>query len=204
MALSRKDLAPLQLPLIVLAVAIGFSALVVNMSHDALRSAQLQLTRETAATNEARLRYQRTDQEKAMIERYLPAYRQLISESFIGTERRIDWIDALRAADRRTTLLGVEYQIEAQKPYSAGRFADKSLGQRVRSSSMLINFGIVHEGDLIQFLEALAARNAGLFSVTACAIEPLNMVDPAPRRANLRARCELQWITIAPASEPSG
>lgn len=203
MAINRKDFAPLQLPLIVLAAIIGLSAWVVTLTNGALESAQLQLTSAKSATDVARRRFQRTDEEKAMIQRYLPAYQQLVKESFIGTERRIDWIDALRAADRRTALLGVEYQIEAQKSYGAGQFADKSLGQRLRSSTMLINFGIVHEGDLIQFLDALAARNAGLFSVNACSIEPINIVDPAPRRANLRARCEIQWITIAPATEPS-
>ena len=204
MAINRKDLAPLQLPAVVLIATLALSAWIVNLSNSHLRSAQQQLRSEKTATEEARRRFHRTDEEKAMIQRYLPAYRDLVQQSFIGSERRIEWIDALRAADRRTTLLGVEYQVEAQKAYGAGRFADTTLGQRLRSSTMQISFGIVHEGDLINFLDALAARSAGLFSVNACSIEPANMVDPGPGRANLRARCEIQWITIAPAKEPSG
>jgi hypothetical protein len=71
---------------------------------------------------------------------------------------------------------------------------------RVRRSTMRLTLGLTHEVDLLEFLDALRADSAGLFLVRACVVTG-QAGDPAPRRANLQAECDIDWLTVA-APEP--
>jgi hypothetical protein len=72
---------------------------------------------------------------------------------------------------------------------------------------MKLSFGLVHEGDLMRFIQVLAAQRAGIFIVTGCALDRTGRNDsPAPRQANLSAQCDLSWLTVDPgrASRDAG
>ncbi|HWQ38589.1 MAG TPA: hypothetical protein VNM24_08270 [Burkholderiales bacterium] len=200
MRLTWKNLSSLWLPGVVLAAAVAAGALIVRYANADLARAQQRLAAQTAALDEARRRFQRSDEEKAAILRYLPAYQALQQEGFVGGERRIEWIEGLRAADRKAGLDGVQFRIDPQEPFQHPAAAGV-IAQRLRRSTMKLTLGLTHELDLLEFLDALRAQSAGLFSVRACAMTG-QPGDPAPRRANLQAECEIDWLTVA-AAEPS-
>jgi hypothetical protein len=51
----------------------------------------------------------------------------------------------------------------------------------------------------MNFLGTLAKQNAGVFSVNQCMLDRTNAGGGIRFQPNLRAECELAWITIRPA-----
>ncbi len=61
---------------------------------------------------------------------------------------------------------------------------------------MKISLGLLHEGDLMRFLGTLARQGLGVFAVNQCSLE--HLVSGGGNQPNLRAECELAWITLRP------
>ena len=150
--------------------------------------------RQQRALDEARARFQRSGDERDLLTRYAPEYRALAGSGFIGAEQRVNWIDSLRVANDATGLFGVQYQIGTQSPYNLPEQPLAALTQ----SPMKIDLRLVHEGDLMRFLRVLARQQAGVFTINECVLERITPAEAAPRPVpNLRADCELAWITAA-------
>ncbi len=203
MKLAAKDLAVMKLPLLLLAAAIAVSFLLVRFSADKRDKAELQHRIQSTALQDARSRYQRSGDERETILRYLPAYQQLENQGFVGTEQRINWLEGLRMANTQAGLFGVTYQLDARKPLPLiGQ--SNPMSQHLHTSHMKLSFGLVHEGDLMRFIQVLAAQRAGIFIVTGCALDRTGRTDsPAPRQANLSAQCDLSWLTVDPGKDKS-
>ena len=198
MILTLKDFASMRLPVAVFVASIILSAVMIKFSSVQNKAAETQRRSQAAALKEARDRYQRSGEEREVILRYLPAYRKLQSEGLIGAEQRIEWIEALRAANKQAGLFGVTYQLEARKPFNLTGQGNPA-SQFLHQSQMKLSFGLVHEGDLMRFLGMLATQQSGMFFIRSCIIDrPVRIDTPAPRQPNLNAQCELSWLTIDP------
>lgn len=193
--MSEKELKVLQLPIVLLAAAVTVGIALVYVTGQWLDAAQLDLARQQSQLRDARTRLQRSGDERATIERYLGDFQTLRQLGFVGEEPRINWVEGLRAANQQAQLFGVEYQIAPQNPYPYAAELDPGT-LAVRQSVMKLNFRLLHEGDLMRFLAALARQNVGIFTINDCALERVG-VDAAPRhQPNLRAECDLAWITL--------
>jgi hypothetical protein len=203
MKLAAKNLASMKLPFLVLAVAIAASFLLVRFSSDQREKSEMQHRIQSTALQDARSRYQRSGEERETILRYLPAYRQLENQGFVGTEQRINWLEGLRLANTQAGLFGVTYQLDAQKRFPLiGQ--SNPMSQHMHNSQMKLSFGLVHEGDLMRFFQALAAQQTGIFILTGCALDRVGRSEsPAPRQANLTAQCDLSWLTVDPGKGKS-
>ena len=203
MKLATKDLAAMKLPFLLLAAAIAVSYLLVRFSADKRDKAEMQHRIQSIALQDARSRYQRSGDERETILRYLPAYQQLENQGFVGTEQRINWLEGLRMANTQAGLFGVTYQVDARKPLPlVGQ--SNPMSQHLHNSHMKLSFGLVHEGDLMRFFQALAAQQTGIFIVTGCALDRAGRSEsPAPRQANLSAQCDLSWLTVDPGKGKS-
>jgi len=203
MKLAAKDLAEMKLPFLVLVVVIATSFLLVRFSADKRLQIEMQHRIQYTALQDARSRYQRSGDERETILRYLPAYQQLENQGFVGTEQRINWLESLRVANSHAGLFGVTYQLDARKPFpliSQGN----PMSQNLHNSQMKLSFGLVHEGDLMRFFQALAAQQTGIFILTGCALDRVARSEsPAPRQANLTAQCDLSWLTVDPGKGKS-
>ena len=203
MALTPRDLTSMRLPVAVLVAALILSAVLVKFSSAQKTAADAQRGAQAVALKDARERYQRSGEEREAILRYLPAYRKLQSEGLIGAEQRIEWIEALRAANKQAGLFGVTYQLEARIPFNLPGERNPA-SPFLRQSQMKLSFGLVHEGDLMRFLETLATQQSGMFFLRSCIIDrPVRTDTPAPRQPNLNAQCELSWLTIDPGKAGS-
>jgi hypothetical protein len=199
--ISPKELGPLRVPAVVLLVAVVVAWVVVGYSQKDLDAAHQLMRARLAEAEEAKRRFHRSDEEKATILKYLPAYEQLQREGFVGPERRMDWLDALRAADRQAGLFGVNYEISAQEAYK-GLEPGALIAKRMRHSTMQLRLVVTHEGDLLAFLSLLNARPGGMYSLRECALAPIDQSPPGPRKANLQAQCRIEWLTVADNEEP--
>ncbi len=200
MKIERKDLLPLRLPIVALLASVLAAALLINYSGNQYSVQQQRIVAANTEVEQARTRYLDSDLEKETISRYLPQYKELQQRGFIGSENRINWIDALRIADQRAGGFGVQYQLSAQGPYK-GLLSGDPISSRLRRSTMDIRFGVVHEGQFLAFLDALESQGAGAYALRACSLEPVHRDEPQPRTQNLSARCELDWVTLVPPEE---
>jgi len=198
---TRPAWAALRLPAIVLALTLAAAAGIVHFSEQSTQQTRAHLEQLKMAQMLARQHFLKSGEEMNTIARYLADYQRLRQAGFIGAERRIDWLDALAAANARARLFGVEYSIEAQQAYT-GELPGKAQ-LRLRQSPMKLRLRLLHEDDLARFLSSLAAQRAGVFSVNDCDLQRVNHggADAAPARPssdqpNLQAECQLIWYTL--------
>jgi hypothetical protein len=143
---------------------------------------------------EAQTRVQKSGAEKDLIMRYLPDYQRLDAIGFVGAEQRINWIDALRYANQKGALFGINYDIAPRKAYPHA--AAMNPGQLAVSHSLMkLRFQMLHEEDLPKFFAHLSEPNAGVFMVNACNLRRTSTTLAARFVPHLSAECELAWIT---------
>lgn len=197
--MNPADLRALRVPLIVLILTLAIGAGLVYYSDVVLKQTRLTLTQQQNQMKEARTRLQKSGDERDVIVRFLSGYQFLQKLGFAGPEQRINWLDGLRLTNQQLQLFGVDYQIGMQQQYPYA--SDLDPGQlTLHQSLMKINLGLLHEGDLMRFLGTLAKLGAGVFSVNECNIERQDTGGSIRYQANLRAHCELSWITVRPAA----
>lgn len=196
--MNRSDLIALKIPLIILILTFAIGAGLIYYSDIVLSQARLALQQQQKQMNEAKTRLQKSGDEKEIIARFLDGYKNLQRLGFAGPEQRINWLDGLRLTNQQVQLFGVDYQIGTQQPYPYASELDP--GQlTLHQSLMKVNLGLLHEGDLMRFLSTLAKLGAGVFAVNECTIERESTGGSIRYQSNLRAHCELAWITERPA-----
>ncbi len=197
MQLDKPDWQKLQIPLGILAAVIILATLLSLFAQNYSISQEHALQAQQNQLNAARQHYQSSGLEKDTITEYLPKYQALINKGFVGEERRIEWVDELRAQHKEHKLFGIKYSISQQENYKPS-FAP-SLGEFVlHRSIMKLDLDMLHEGDILQLTESLAAKNPASFMLRDCEITRLGAVGALSNQliANLHARCELDWLTM--------
>lgn len=192
------------LPLLLLLAVLAASAAAIKYTDGEASAARTKLATQQTQLKEAQTRVQKSGSEKEMIARYLPDYRRLSELGFVGDERRINWLDALRNANQKGAMFGINYDIAAQQAYPHA--AALSPGQiNVRQSVMKLSFPMLHEEDLPTLLENLAEQNAGVFIIDQCTVRrtATAQVQATRFQPNMAAECQLAWITARPAAGTS-
>ena len=153
--------------------------------------------REKGRLEAVRSRYRTIDEQKRQIETWLPAYRSLESAGIIGEERRLEWIETLRAAAAQAGLPSLRYRMEPRTAYEAGPGLETG-DHGAFSTVVRIEAGLLHEGDLERLIRELANAESGLLRIERCSVRrsgPDFLMRP--EAINLSAECDLRWITLA-------
>jgi hypothetical protein len=196
---TTRHLNALKLPFAVLVIVGLAGAGAVSWTRSQIKQAERMLAAQETQLKDARTRFQRSGEERDLIVRFMPAYEELRTRGLIGPEERINWLEALRAANQEAKMFGAEYQISTQQPYPHAQELNAArLG--MAQSVMKLNLRLVHEGELMRFFNLLENQNAGAFDINQCILQRANNGNEAGvEQPNLRAECELAWITMNPA-----
>jgi hypothetical protein len=187
------------LPVAALIVAITFAAAGIKLTNDRADAAKTKLAAQEAQLREAVSRVQKSGAEKELIARHLPDYQRLQQQGFVGEEQRINWLDALRSANHKAGLFGVNYDIGVRQAYPNAALLNP--GQmRVLQSGMKLRLPLLHEEDLLNFMEALREQNAGVYLIDQCAIRRSPGTQTTRFQPNMTAECQLSWLTAQPAT----
>jgi hypothetical protein len=199
--MNQADLKLLQAPMLALLVVALAAWAAISYTGGLLAQAEQRLVQQESQLRHARERLYRSGEERALIARYLGPYRDLQRAGFIGDEQRIHWLDALRMANQRAQLFGIDYQIGPQQPYPYA--SELNAGQIALSQSIMkLRMRLLHEGDLPRFFSALEEARAGIFLTEACTIRRIDHQGAIRYQPNLVAECELAWITARPTGAP--
>lgn len=201
--MNNEELKALRLPLIVLLAVVVLVAGAVYYTDFLVKQSTIALTRQKSDFQNAQSRMRQSGDEKNTIIQYVDKYRELEKTGFAGEEQRINWLDALRNANSKAELFGVNYQIGVQHPYPyAGEFDPGGIA--LQESIMELDMRLLHEGDLLRFLDALREQQVGLFHVKECALLRTDRTETLRNQAYLNAKCDLVWITARPNANPAG
>ena len=197
MRLTGRHLDSLKGPLALLAIVVIAGAGAVTWTRSEINKHRVTLTAHESTLKDARNRFQRSGEERDLIVRFLPPYLELGGRGLIGPEQRINWLDALRNTNQQARLFGAEYQVSTQQPYPHAQELNAArLG--MAQSVMKLGLRLTHEGELMRFFRLLENENAGAFEINECVLERNAGENPVSTQPNVRADCELAWITLNP------
>jgi hypothetical protein len=185
------------LSLLVGGSAIWLGAEYVDHTLKQRQSAQKQLNEARNALDSAQ-----SDLENMSI--YAQEYDALAAKKIIGDEPRLDWMEGLETLRQQHRVIDFRYTISPQQPYTPNPALDTG-DFGIKLSSVNLQMDLLHEGQLIDFFEALRSDSKGWFIVDRCTLERLdsgNVPSLPSRDAQLKADCSGGWITLNNRSAP--
>jgi hypothetical protein len=194
MKLDRQDWHKLRSPIVALVIVAMLVAGLLALAHNYKQQQAEALEQQRRLLQAAQQRYVASGSERALIATYLPQYQRMMASGFVGEERRIEWVDALRAQQQRLNLFAIKYHIGLQEDYKPV-FSPDLGGFVMRRSIMQLDLDLLHEGDILHLIAALAS-SATPFMLRDCAISRLGPSLNQQLMANLHAQCELDWLTL--------
>jgi len=203
--LERDDWLKLKVTLAIIVTVVIVLALLILIARDYAARQKNIFQIQQNMLNAARQHYQSSGLEKSVATAYLPKYKLLIQQGFVGEERRAEWITALHAQHKAHKLFDIKYQIRPQENYQPS-FAERFSGILLHRSVMTLDLDMLHEFDILLLTESLASKNIAPFMLHDCEITRLDKAGALanPLMANLHAKCELDWLTInEPATSQS-
>ncbi|MEC5399995.1 hypothetical protein [Uliginosibacterium sp. H1] len=191
------------LPPILFAVAMCIvGSLLLRSTQRELDAARRDAQQSEQARQSIRTRLADTQRDEAIIRATIQRFETWRQHGLIGTERRLDWADHLRAVRDDRRLPRLIYELMPQRPLRRADNTPVSSDQyNLQSSRMRLDLGLLHEGDLLRVLDDLQGRRDVLVVPRACRLErALSAARSNPREVPpaLDAHCELDWITVLP------
>lgn len=140
--------------------------------------------------------YLAVDEEERIIEEFYPQFARLYHGGLLGREQRLSWIETLRHAGEAIRIPEISYKLEVQEDVKPE--FNVSLGAYgLFASSMNLNMGLLHEGDLFRLFRALDRDARGTYTVKRCEFVMANTdITLDPNASNIMTECDIDWLTI--------
>lgn len=201
---AEVDWGLLRGAIILLVISALIAGVALAVSHSFASQQQNALQRERSTFLAARSKYHALDEEEDIIATYLPRYLALEEAGIIGREQRLDWIDVLREAGRAARVQTLSYVLNAQQRFEPG--ISLNIGDyAVYVSSMRVDLGLLHEGDLLEFLDHMREQVPGLFGVNGCRmLRAARTTRMAADAVNVEVQCQLNFYTIRKPESAGG
>jgi hypothetical protein len=137
----------------------------------------------------------RANDDQREIGEKIARYQEFIRSGRSQPERRLEWVETLRHIKESRRLLGLDYEISPQRPLDE-KAATPIGGFTFLVSPMRLEMPLLHENDLLGLISDLSAQVQSLISVKNCKIDRVPPVPGQANSANLKASCEIDWITL--------
>ncbi|MDO8412708.1 MAG: hypothetical protein Q7S51_02840 [Gallionellaceae bacterium] len=194
MTFSKSDLPYIQWPLLSFflilslgSVAIMLSASYTTQANHNQQTAQRQLS-------EARSRLAAAQDDRQNMATYALEYNELLQRKIIGNDQRLDWIEDLEKLHRQNSVLDFKYTISPQQPYLPAPPLDSGSFD-LKLSPMSLQFDLLHEQQLINFLDMLRSSK-GWFVIDHCALTRNSTAPDNNLAPHLKAECGGGWLTL--------
>lgn len=129
----------------------------------------------------------------------------LLKRRIIGEAARQEWLDEIRHLREEKRLFEIHWELETGHPLEAVVAPGRGSGYEFVAYRLHIKMPLLHEEDLLRFLEDLRSRLSAFVRPRHCTMDILSQPDnPAsgsiPPR--LQAECEIDLITLHPGDSP--
>jgi hypothetical protein len=200
--IAKDDLHRIR-PSLALAAALGLAgAAGVFASGQALRAAQKAHGEAETTLEDIQGRLSRAREEEQDLKRKIARFGELAARGLIGQEQRLHWVESMRRIRQARKLFDLQYEIAPQRHLDA---APDAGGFAFMASSMQLSMQLLHEEDLLGFLGELRASVNAHLRIRRCEVErlPRGPEEGSVLEPQLKARCELDWITLREGKDAS-
>jgi len=196
MAQAKVDWSVLRGALGVLGICVLVSGIILGVSYYFREEMNTEFKRHHVRFRDISRKYLAVDEEERIIKTSYPHFAELYNRGVIGRESRLSWLETLRHAGDRIKIPELRYKIDSRSEYDPD-YGVTTGAYRIYASKMELDLGLLHEGDFVALTEFLDREAEGLFSISKCSFKRVTAkLDLDPDKANLSARCELQWFTV--------
>ena len=197
MTLTKNDWKRLQWSIAMLVTLLLAGGAIVTLSAHALSEASKTNKQAQSDKMTAHGKAERADQEAEELREKIAVFQTLNARGVIGQEHRLDWIEKISKVKKARKLLEVGYELDPQQKLDAKVVSPTLNGFDIMSSSMKLKMAMLHENDLLNFLEDLRTQIQGYIRVESCGLArlPASPGNHGPA-AQIQADCVLDWITI--------
>ena len=127
------------------------------------------------------------DEEQELRDKFA-RYESIEARGYIGSERRLDWVEQIRKIKTTRKLLDLQYDLAPQQLLESN-----SSGYDFMVSTMKLQMQLLHEEDLLNFLADLRDSIRAYTSLKSCNVLRQTKQGSA---AQLAAECSVDWITL--------
>ncbi len=195
MKFSTKDLPRTRGLLIISVLTLVLGAIIAYVSNGVLIEAQQSKIIADREWSEAHRKLERTKSEKEDLQGYYHQYQNLVEQNVIGQERRLDWIETIEKIRNKLNIFSVKYKLEPQETLNF-ETVTTSNSFDLHRSNMTLDFSLLHEGQLLNFLDTLSKEAKGMYLLESCTLTRNDLVRQLRFVPNLQAECTLGWITL--------
>ena len=118
-------------------------------------------------------------------------YAELANKGLFSEEKRLDWIETIQRLRDRHRIFNIDYTLSAQEPMAPGAANVAAYATKVD-----LQFGLLHEQDLLDFFADFRNEVPGIFVLNSCALKREGQKVAMATESNLSADCSLQWISV--------
>jgi flagellar motor switch protein FliG len=196
MKFSTKDIPHIRGLLIMTILTLILGAIAVYVSDDMLNEAQQSKTTADQEWSDAVRKLERTKNEQEDLQGYYHQYQNLVEQNIIGEEKRLDWIESIEEIRNRLNIFSVKYKLDPQETLDMVGTDLPGSSFDLRRSNMTLGLSLLHEGQLLNFIEALSEEAKGMYLLDSCVLTRNDLVRKLKFTPNLEAECTLGWITL--------
>lgn len=199
MKLGRNDLTQLGMPAAGLLILVLAAWTCYVGAQRYLREMKVLSAALSAQRTEVQGKLARATEEEREIKENLHQYQMLAARGIVGEEKRLDWVDTITAIKNERRMFNINYSLEPQKPLEFPG-AVRASGVAFVSSRLKLDLQLLHEDDLLNFVDELTKRGKAHVLARSCSVSRLSRPERgsaaltlAPR---LQAACAFDLITI--------
>jgi len=196
MKFGRRDIRKLRLPIAACLALIAAAAACYVAADGYLQETQKVAAATSAQRTEVQAKLARANEEEREIEASLKQYQALAAHGVIGAEKRLDWVDTVTAIKNERRLFNIGYSIEPQKELDYPGFSPGG-SVKFMVSRAKVTIQLLHEEDLLNFIDDLAKRGKPYLSVRSCNVARESLSGGTTLAPRLRANCVFDLITIS-------
>ena len=196
MKFSTKDIPHIRGLLVMTILTLILGAIAVYVSDDMLNEAQQSKTTADQEWSDAVRKLERTKNEQEDLQGYYHQYQNLVEQNIIGEEKRLDWIESIEEIRNRLNIFSVKYKLDPQETLDMVGTDLHGSSFDLRRSNMTLGLSLLHEGQLLNFIDALSEEAKGMYLLDSCILTRNDLIRKLKFTPNLEAECTLGWITL--------
>jgi hypothetical protein len=132
----------------------------------------------------------------SLFDHFSADYNRYVSRGFLDDENRLSWIETLDATANQLSLDDLRYQVTPrQQAVDLDLVLSPSI--KVFESTLTLETGLAHEGDLVTLTEDLYQLKGGLFVIDHCKVERVTSDIRLSSSGNFQGTCTITSYTAS-------
>ena len=195
MKFSNEDFYQLRWSLSAILVSFLLSSIILYSSNQYADFTQKDQHTAQSQMNDARNRLAMASQDQESLADFSQEYDALEKNKIIGDDHRLDWMEGLEKIRNQNRVIDFRYSIAPQKIYAAQPAIDSG-NFDIHYSEMKLQFDLRHEGQLLNFFDALRSQIQGHYQLEGCTMQRNDAAEDAGMPMHLKGECSGGWITL--------